>query len=342
MMQPPKHVLLELDEDGDLHSVDGDSDAPAVVGATEGDSPPAPARPAIAGAVPVADPTPEERRTAATPVSMLTPTLPASSAPKPKKEKTVVEMRRIGDAEWRRFRTQTDAAKAFDIFQSEVSYLVNDRSKAAKKSLLYEARRVAAAAGSVYEIPAPAVIDDGDLHSHDEAPTRRAGLRARPKQRDLNWGPGDKGPAGPGGTPKACEMRRVGDAEWRWFGSRSDAGKAFSVSAQDVSHLIIDPAKATEYAREGFEARPAPPKKRERPTKGKAGGAPRKKAKKLSVDGAQQKQNGKWIDPVKFPGREFDDLDEYRAAKERRKEARVKWASENTRTGTKKRHRGLP
>ena len=45
MMQPPKHVLLELDEEGDLHSVDGDSDAPAVVGATEGDSPPAPARP---------------------------------------------------------------------------------------------------------------------------------------------------------------------------------------------------------------------------------------------------------------------------------------------------------
>ena len=51
MMQPPKHVLLELDEDGDLHSVDGDSDAPAVVGATEGDSPPAPARPGIVGAV---------------------------------------------------------------------------------------------------------------------------------------------------------------------------------------------------------------------------------------------------------------------------------------------------
>ena len=60
MMQPPRHVLLELDEDGDLHSVDGDSDAPAVVGAMEGDSPPAPARSAIAGAVPVADPTSEE------------------------------------------------------------------------------------------------------------------------------------------------------------------------------------------------------------------------------------------------------------------------------------------
>ena len=80
MMQPPKHVLLELDEDGDLHSVDGDSDAPAVVGATEGDSPPAPARPGIVGAVLVADLTaPQERRTAATPVSMLAPTLPAEA-----------------------------------------------------------------------------------------------------------------------------------------------------------------------------------------------------------------------------------------------------------------------
>ena len=77
------------------------------------------------------------------------------------------------------------------LVQSQVSFLINDRSKACGKSLLYEARRVAPAAGFVYEIPAPAVIDDGDLHSHDEAPTRMAGLRARPKQRDLSWGPGD-------------------------------------------------------------------------------------------------------------------------------------------------------
>ena len=51
-------------------------------------------------------------------------------------------MRRIGDASWRRFNSQTDASKAFGIAGSEVSYLVNDRSKASGKSLLYEARRV--------------------------------------------------------------------------------------------------------------------------------------------------------------------------------------------------------
>ena len=71
--------------------------------------------------------------------------------------------------------------------------------------------------------------------------------------------------------------------------------------------------------RESFEARPAPPRKRERPTKAKAGAAPRKKAKKkLSVDGARQKQNGKWFNSHMFPGREFDDLDAYRAAKRHR------------------------
>ena len=240
MMQPPKHVLLELDEDGDLHSVESDSDAPAVVGATEGDSPPAPARPAIAGAVPVADPTPEERRTAATPVSMLTPTLPG------------------------------------------------------------------------------------------EAPTRRAGLRARPKQRDLSWGPGDNGPGpSPGHVAKACEMRRIGDAEWRWFGSYTDAAKAFGLNQGDVSRLInpvphLAPKLAPGHVRKTFEARPAPPKKRKQPTKERA---PRKKRK--YVEGAWQKQNGKWTCPQMFPGREFDDLDEYRAAKKQRAEWRAAYFADN-------------
>ena len=67
--------------------------------------------------------------------------------------------------------------------------------------------------------------------------------------------------------------------------------------------------------RESYEARPAcapPPRKRERPTKRKAG---RKKAK--HVEGARQKKNGKWSSSM-FPGREFDDLDAYRAAKKQR------------------------
>ena len=121
----------------------------------------------------------------------------------------------------------------------------------------------------------------------------------------------------PEGVPKACEMRRVGDKAWRWFESQSDAAKAFGVSPVDVSSLVRNAKWAS--LRGSFEARPAPPRKRERPTKAKAGAAPRKKAKKkLSVDGARQKQNGKWFNSHMFPGREFDDLDAYRAAKRHR------------------------
>ena len=75
--------------------------------------------------------------------------------------------------------------------------------------------------------------------------------------------------------------------------------------------------------RGSFEARPAPPKKRERPTKRKAYELP------TSVEGARQKQNCKWSNPKLFPGREFDDLDEYRAAKKqraaRRRELHDQW-----------------
>ena len=112
-------------------------------------------------------------------------------------------------------------------------------------------------------------------------------------------------------------MRRVGDRAWRWFESQSDAARAFGISPTDVSDLVRDPAKATEHARETFEARPARPKKRKPPTKGKAG-APPKRTKALCVEGAVQKQNGKWANYGMFPSREFDDLDAYRAAKKQR------------------------
>ena len=36
------------------------------------------------------------------------------------------------------------------------------------------------------------------------------------------------------------------------------------------------------------------------------------------AEGAWQKSNGKWAHNVMFPGREFDDLDAYRAAKKQR------------------------
>jgi len=104
------------------------------------------------------------------------------------------------------------------------------------------------------------------------------------------------------------------DAEWRWFGSQKDAARAFGITTLDVSHLVKNPSKTS--LRRTFEARPAPPKKRERPTKAKAARAPRKKQK--YVEGARQKQNGKWRNNKLFPGRDFDDLDEYRAAKKQR------------------------
>ena len=49
------------------------------------------------------------------------------------------------------------------------------------------------------------------------------------------------GAAGRKGEPskKACEMRRVGDAEWRWFGSRADAAKAFGVALYAFVYALI-------------------------------------------------------------------------------------------------------
>ena len=41
-------------------------------------------------------------------------------------------------------------------------------------------------------------------------------------------------------------------------------------------------------------------------------------AKERRAEGARQKQNGKWSNPTMFPGRDFGDLDEYRAAKKQR------------------------
>ena len=40
-----------------------------------------------------------------------------------------------------------------------------------------------------------------------------------------------------------------------------------------------------------------------------------------------QKKNGKWTDYAKFPGREFDDLDAYRAAKKQRAARREEYSA---------------
>ena len=120
-------------------------------------------------------------------------------------------------------------------------------------------------------------------------------------------------------------MRHVGDAEWRWFESRKDAAKAFGVSAADISRLLNPSEYCAQELRRSFEARPAPPKKRKRRTKGKADSAPPKKPRFVQrcVEGATSRSNGKWVNNVMFPGREFDDLDEYRAAKKQRAEQRL-------------------
>ena len=83
--------------------------------------------------------------------------------------------------------------------------------------------------------------------------------------------------------------------------------------------LINTPSKAR--LRETFETRSAPPKKRKRPAKKKPRFVQRK------VEGAIQKANGKWRSEM-FPGREFDDLDAYRAAKKQRKEQRKEYIAQ--------------
>ena len=58
----------------------------------------------------------------------------------------------------------------------------------------------------------------------------------------------------------------------------------------------------------------------------KAGASPRKKMKK--AEGAYQKQNGKWTNKDMFPGRDFDDLDAYRAAKKQRAARRAEYLAQ--------------
>jgi hypothetical protein len=46
-----------------------------------------------------------------------------------------------------------------------------------------------------------------------------------------------------------------------------------------------------------------------------------------SIEGATQRANGKWTSHH-YPGREFDDLDAYRAAKKQRKERRAAYSDQ--------------
>ena len=113
-----------------------------------------------------------------------------------------------------------------------------------------------------------------------------------------------------------------------WRNHRADAAKAFRLHQTHVCMLINDPSSSP--WRETFEARPAralPPKKRERPAKKNP------RFIRRHVEGASSKANGKWRSSM-FPGREFDDLDAYRAAKKQRAARREEYSArirENTR-----------
>ena len=47
-----------------------------------------------------------------------------------------------------------------------------------------------------------------------------------------------------------------------------------------------------------------------------------------NIEGAWSKANGKWSSQI-FPGREFDNLDEFRAAKKQRAEQRIAYSDQN-------------
>ena len=51
-------------------------------------------------------------------------------------------------------------------------------------------------------------------------------------------------------------------------------------------------------------------------------------AKPRRVEGAKQKANGKWVNHQILPGREFDSLNEYRAAKKQRAARRAAWSAQ--------------
>ena len=56
--------------------------------------------------------------------------------------------------------------------------------------------------------------------------------------------------------------------------------------------------------------------------------APPSKKRGRYVEGAKQKSNGKWTNSCMFPGREFDDLDAYRAAKRQRAARRAAYSEQ--------------
>jgi hypothetical protein len=222
----------------------------------------------------------------------------------------ILEMRRVGDASWRKFASQVDAARAFGLSNTSVSRLIKKTSDA--PSSRFEARMVDGDIADVedvsqIEVHVVAVGDrvelDGEsgvvtsigenqhrgwkvrLDGEDEARNCHRSQITKdgspvaapapvPVADDADDDDDDPRPPAPPRTfalpslpADACELRRVGDADWRRFASRADAARAFGggygLDAEQIGKLIDDsPVKPSRdrpkrTVREEFEARAA-------------------------------------------------------------------------------------
>ncbi|CAH0373145.1 unnamed protein product [Pelagomonas calceolata] len=220
----------------------------------------------------------------------------------------IIEMRRVGDASWRKFAHRGDAARAFGLSRTSVERLVNKTSDA--PSSRFEARQVdgdiadvedvsqievkVVAVGDRVEVDGePGVVTsigenqhrcwkvrlDGEAEARNcrrSQITKDGSPVAAPAPVPMADDADDDEPRPPA-PPRtfalpslpadACEVRRVGDADWRRFASRADAARAFGgvhgLDAEQIGKLIDDsPVKPSRERpkraiRDNFEARAA-------------------------------------------------------------------------------------
>ena len=132
---------------------------------------------------------------------------------------------------------------------------------------------------------------------------------------------------------KAKKQKRIEELRENYPNQRADNGDADDASAHTpapAAETCVAPPRRSGRApapKVIFDAPDERPPSHQRqagcPKKRKAGAyAPR------CVEGATQKVNGKWTNAAMFPGREFDNLREYRAAKEQRAARREEYSAQ--------------